>query len=101
MSISFHVCVQGLGQAPCERCLKGDVPAIVEFVSSIGLDEEFDEDIIKVAVDLLGDLCSVIQVGLDYEGLCKQFCAVCMHAALLMVIQLLLSAASSRWVCSL
>ncbi|MEW5305276.1 MAG: hypothetical protein WDW38_005680 [Sanguina aurantia] len=58
---SYSGIMQGLGQAPCERCLKGDVPAIVEFVSSIGLDEEFDEDIVKVAVDLMGDLCSVIQ----------------------------------------
>lgn len=55
--------MQGLGQAPCERCLKGDVPAIVEFVSSIGQDPEFDEEIVKIAVDLLGDLCAVIQVG--------------------------------------
>lgn len=59
--------MQGLGQAPCERCLKGDVPAIVEFVSSIGQDPEFDEEIVKIAVDLLGDLCAVIQVGGNRE----------------------------------
>lgn len=61
------------------------MPAIVEFVSSIGQDPEFDEDIVKIAVDLLGDLCSVIQVGKDWTCCAPgipQFIRTCSHAGL-------------------
>eukprot|EP00195_Chlamydomonas_chlamydogama_P009742 CAMPEP_0202900576 /NCGR_PEP_ID=MMETSP1392-20130828/11916_1 /ASSEMBLY_ACC=CAM_ASM_000868 /TAXON_ID=225041 /ORGANISM="Chlamydomonas chlamydogama, Strain SAG 11-48b" /LENGTH=865 /DNA_ID=CAMNT_0049586993 /DNA_START=281 /DNA_END=2875 /DNA_ORIENTATION=+ len=52
--------MQGMGPAKCEQYLRNEVPGVVEFLSSVGTEAEFDEDVCKAAVNLLGDMCSVI-----------------------------------------
>ena len=51
-----------MGPAKCEQYLKAEVPGLIEFASSIGADSEPDSDVSKAAVNMLGDVCSVMQV---------------------------------------
>jgi importin subunit beta-1 len=50
---------QGLGPA-ADAPMRGEVAAVVEFVSSIGGDARPDPEVASKAVNLLGDLCSVV-----------------------------------------
>lgn len=54
--------LQGIGNQKSEQYIKPDVPLILAFLSSIARDEldADDEDVNKAAINLLGDLCSVI-----------------------------------------
>lgn len=58
--------IQGLGQGK-GHALRSEVPAILEFLSSIGGDQEGQEadegDVARTAVNLLGDICSVVPVS--------------------------------------
>lgn len=57
--------VQGLGPQKCSQYLRNEVSAVVEFVSSVGIEvtetSEPDDDVAKAAVNLLGDICSCMQ----------------------------------------
>ena len=53
---------QGLGSAKCEQYLKAEVPTLIEFVASIGAQPDPDMGVAKAAVNLLGDVCSVMPV---------------------------------------
>eukprot|EP00798_Chlamydomonas_sp_ICE-L_P004677 gene4677-14877_t len=64
--------MQGLGSAKCEQYLKPEVAGLVEFASSIGTDADPDLDVCKSAVDMLGDICSVMTEWLKLVNTCKQ-----------------------------
>lgn len=60
---AFSGIIQGMGPAKCSQYLKGEVVGLVTFVSSISADDDIDEDVAKAAINLLGDLCSVMPVS--------------------------------------
>jgi importin subunit beta-1 len=70
---------QGLGPA-ADAPMRGEVAAVVEFVSSIGGDARPDPEVASKAVNLLGDLCSVVpgagealrQGGQGYQRLVQE-----------------------------
>jgi hypothetical protein len=59
--------IQGLGPQACARYLGAEVPVLLDFVSSIGTNMDSvvpEEEVIKGAINLLGDLCSCMPVRL-------------------------------------
>lgn len=70
---------QGLGPMKAPQCLRQELPAILEFLSSIGAEidtMEPDEDVIRAAINMLGDLCSCMQVRMRrcFVWLCVYTC---------------------------
>eukprot|EP00798_Chlamydomonas_sp_ICE-L_P030705 gene30705-35732_t len=53
--------MQGIGPALCEQFLKPDVPALIDFVASIGSEHNPDPSVAKAAINMMGDTCSLMQ----------------------------------------
>lgn len=52
---------QGLSSPLVDRTLKGEASIIVEFIATIGADaDDVEESVARAAVNLLGDMCSVV-----------------------------------------
>jgi importin subunit beta-1 len=59
---AFSGLIQGLGPGLCDTVLREEVPAILDLLCSIGSEspDDWDLDVLKAAINLLGDLCSML-----------------------------------------
>lgn len=51
---------QGLGPGKADLQMKSEVPLIIEFANSIGRDATLDDTVVRNCVNLLGDICTVV-----------------------------------------
>eukprot|EP00775_Hariotina_reticulata_P014411 gene14411-14517_t len=51
---------QGLGPGVADQLMISEVPYIVEFANSIGRDQQPDDTVVRNCVNLLGDICTVM-----------------------------------------